>query len=204
MDDRIPHRATPTDGVRPDVPRKETPMNLAMLFRRARTLAPQALLVLVLAALLAACGTSAKAQTAKGGGSGAGGSGKPIDACALVTQAEAAALLGVAVGEPQPQTVPGLATTCSYLASGARDSRSVFVWASPQKSADGARKVFENAKRDAPTLGTTAREQAGLGDGAFWIHDQLWVRKGTVVLQFTADSEAHTQQLAGQVLKRLP
>ena len=175
-------------------------MNLAIPFRRARSLAAQALLVLALAALLAACGTSAKAQTAKGGS----GAADPIDACALVTKAEAEALLGVPVGEPQPKTVPGLATTCSYLASGARDSRSVFVWASPQKSADAARKVFDNAKRDAPTLGTTAREQAGLGDGAFWIHDQLWVRKGTVVLQFTADTEAHTQQLAGQVLKRLP
>lgn len=179
-------------------------MNVAKLFRRARSLAPQALLVLVLAALLAACGSSAKAQTAKGGGSGAGGGADPIDACALVTKAEAEALLGVPVGEPYPKTVPGVATTCNYLASGDRDSRNVFVWASPQKSADAARKFFDNAKRDAPSLGTTAREQAGLGDGAFWINGQLWVLKGKVVLAFTADTEAHTQQLAGQVLKRLP
>ena len=182
-------------------------MSVAMPIRRARSLAPQALLVLALAALLAACGASAQAQTAQGTGAGAstvGAAGTPIDACALVTKAEAEALLGVPVGEPQPKTVQGLATTCSYLASGARDSRSVFVWASPQKSADGARKVFDNAKRDAPTLGTTARDQAGLGDGAFWIHDQLWVLKGKVVLEFTADTEANAQQLAGQVLKRLP
>ena len=204
MNDRIPHRAPPTDGVRPDVPRKEFPMNVAIPFRRARSLAAQALLVLMLAALLAACGSSAKAQTATGGGSGAGGAAAPIDACALVTRAEAEALLGVPVGEPQPQTVPGLATTCSYLASALRDSRSVFVWASPQKTADGARKVFDNAKRDAPALGTTARDQAGLGDGAFWIHNQLWVLEGKVVLQLSADNEANTQKLAGQVLKRLP
>jgi hypothetical protein len=163
----------------------------------------QALLVLALAALLTACGASAKAQTAQGSG-GAGGAGKPIDACALVTRAEAAALLGTPVGEPQPKTLPGLATTCSYLASAPRDSRSVFVWASPQQTADGARKAFDNAKRDAPALGTTARDQAGLGDGAFWIHDQLWVRKGEVVLQASADNEANTQKLAGQVLMRLP
>ena len=179
-------------------------MNLAMPFRHARSLAVQALLVLMLAALLAACGTSAQAQTAKGGGSGAGGAAAPIDACALVPKPEAEALRGAPVGEPQPKAVPGLATTCNYLASAARDSRSVFVWASPQKSADGARKVFDNAKRDAATLGTTAREQAGLGDGAFWIHDQLWVLEGKVVLEFTADSEANTLKLAGQVLQRLP
>ena len=142
--------------------------------------------------------------SARTGGSGAGGAAAPLDACALVTRAEAEALLGVAVSEPQPQTVPGLARTCSYLASGARDSRSVFVWASPQKSADAARKFFDNAKRDTPTLGTTARDQAGLGDGAFWIHGQLWVLKGKVVLEFTTDNEANTLKLAGQVLKRVP
>ena len=86
-----------------------------MPLRRAQSLVPQALLVLALAALLAACGASAKAH-----------------------------------------------------------------------------------------LGTTARDRARLGDGAFWIHNQLWVLKGKVVLEFSADNEAHTQQLAGQVLKRLP
>ena len=176
-------------------------MNVAMLFRRARTLAPQALLVLVLAALLAACGSSAKAQTAKGG---AGGAGDPIDACALVTKAEAEALLGVSVGEPQPKVVGGGVATCNYLASGARDSRSVFVWANPRKTADGARTVLENTKKDAPTVGTTAREQAGLGDDAFWIDNQLWVRKGKVVVGVWADNEANTLKLAGQVLKRIP
>jgi hypothetical protein len=179
-------------------------MNVAMLFRRARTLAPQALLVLVLVALLAACGSSAKAQTAKGGGSGASGSGKPIDACALVTKAEAEALLGVPVNEPKPDTIQGVVTTCTYLASAPRDSRSVFVWVNPRQTADGARTVLENTKKDAPTLGATAREQAGLGDSAFWINNQLWVRQGKVVLGLWADTEANTQQLAGQVLKRLP
>ena len=179
-------------------------MNLAIPFRRARSLAAQALLVLMLAALLAACGSSAKAQTAKGGGSGAGGAAAPLDACALVTKAEVEALLGAPVDEPQLKTVPGVATTCSYLTSDARDSRSVFVWSSPQKSADAARKFFDNAKRDAPSLGTTAREQAGLGDAAYWIHDQLWVLEGRVVLEFTSDTEANTLKLAGQVLQRLP
>ena len=179
-------------------------MSVTMIPRpRARSLIMQALLILALAAPLSACGASAKAQPAQGSG-GTAGSGAPIDACALVTQAEAAALLGTPVGEPQPGTLPGLATSCSYLPSAPRDSRSVFVWASPQQTADGAKKVFDSAKRDAPTLGTTARDQAGLGDGAFWIHNQLWVRQGKVALQVSADNEANTQQLAVQALKRLP
>jgi hypothetical protein len=78
------------------------------------------------------------------------------------------------------------------------------VWVSPRQNADSARKFFDNAKGDAPAASTTARDQAGLGDGAFWIHDQLWVRKGEVVLQFSADNAANTQKLAVQALTRLP
>ena len=181
-------------------------MNVAMPIRRARSLAPQALLVLVLAALLAACGASAKAQTAQGSGGGAssvGAAGDSIDACALVTRTEAAALLGVPVGEAHPKTVPGGVTTCSYLSSAPRDLRQVFVWANPRQTADGARKVFDNTKKGAAE-GVAPREQAGLGDDAFWADNQLWVRKGKVVLAFSADSEANTQQLAAQVLSRLP
>ena len=51
-------------------------MTVAMLMRRAKSLAAPALLVVALAALLAACGTTAQAQTAKGTG-GANGSGTP-------------------------------------------------------------------------------------------------------------------------------
>ena len=203
MDGPIPHRTTRTTDLRPDVRRQEFHMSAMMPLPRARCLVMQALLILALAALLSACGASAKAQPAQGSG-GAGRSGAPIDACALVTKAEAAALLGTPVGEPQPKTLPGLAMSCSYLSGAPRDSRSVFVWASPHPTADGARKAFVNVKRDAPTLGTTAHDQAGLGDDAFWIHDQLWVRKGEVVLQVSADNEANTQKLAGQVLMRLP
>ena len=108
------------------------------------------------------------------------------------------------MGEPQPDTIQGVVTTCTYLADAPRDSRSVFVWVNPRQTADGARTVLDNTKKDAPTLGTTAREQAGLGDGAFWIHGQLWVLKGKVVLAFAADTEANTRTLADQVLKRLP
>ena len=61
MDGRIPHRATRTAGVRPDGRRKEFPMSAALPRPRARSLVMQALLVLALAALLAACGATATA-----------------------------------------------------------------------------------------------------------------------------------------------
>ncbi len=176
---------------------------MTMRFRRAQSLANTALLTILLAALLTACGSSANAQPGKGSG-GVGAAGATIDACALITKAEAEALLGMPVGEPTPKPINGGITTCTFLPTEARDLRQLFIWTNPRQSADSARKVFDNTKKGADPMGAPTKEEAGFGDSAFWTMNQLWILEGKVVIGLSTDSEDHTRKLAALVLQRLP
>jgi hypothetical protein len=173
--------------------------------RRAQTLAFQALFCLLLAVLLAACGSSASA----GGGaqsSSSAATNATLDACALVTRAEAETLLGVPVGEPKSEAVSKSVTTCILMPTVERDLRHLFVWYNPRPNADNAHRFFDETKAAPAKYGaaTPTRDQAGIGDSAFWLGDILWVLKGKTIISVSADNEANTAQLANLVLRRLP
>jgi hypothetical protein len=166
------------------------------------------LIVLLLVGLvLAGCGGSA---------TGASGQSGPIDACQLITKADAEAALGEAVKAPEnPITGEGLAavTSCKYTVASAPSVNNVSLIVRRLDSADAAKADFDQLKKDMePKLNVTPNDVPGLGDAAFWSGgavNQLAVLKGKVQLLIYVrgpqgiSPEATAQALATKALGRL-
>ena len=133
-----------------------------------------------------------------------------LDPCALVTEAEAAAVAGRRVSPPQRVvgTTPSGSTAPSCVYSYLDRPGAVIVGvvrddASPQD--------FEADKHQLEAAGHAGRPVAGLGDAAFQAGDFIFVRKNRVALSLAvtglptdaAQVEA-TTTLAQLVLTRLP
>ena len=111
----------------------------------------------------------------------------PVDACALLTQAQVSAVLGASVGPGQPM-MPGNHSTCSWSEPGAskgngkRVALDVFGPIGGLSPADR----FNNAKK--PVQSITKTPVTGVGDDAYFITTPglgtgLNVRKGSSVFQ---------------------
>lgn len=148
---------------------------------------------------------------------GCGGAGKPsaIDSCALITAADAQAVLGGPVKAPEkPVEGEGVAvvTSCAYR-SEASGLNHVTLIARRLDTSSSARSDFDQLKRDMePQLNVTPSDVAGLGDGAFWAGgsvNQLAVLKGNAELLIMvngsqgATPEAAARSLAEKALGRL-
>ncbi|HXO18598.1 MAG TPA: hypothetical protein VOA87_01610 [Thermoanaerobaculia bacterium] len=171
-----------------------------------RTLAAPAVRHLVaLAVLAASCGPSSQpAPTA----------GKPLDACAIFTAADAQAVLG----EPEVVEMSSFLneakgtkdpSQCGYNA-GSDPSIVLRLELRQSASPDQARSAHESARSLLATSGV--RDVAGLGDGAFWVGGgigQLHVLHGSVRLLITSqvgegkDAVATAKAVAARVLSRM-
>ncbi len=137
---------------------------------------------------------------------------KPVDACSLVTKAEAEQLLGKQVRDPD-HPLEGAATyavtSCTYRAIEGMERVSIVVIAA--SDATSARSAFELEKTQAVTqMNVTPVEVTGLGDAAFWeggMYNKLRVLAGRVGLsigitgQTTPDGKLRTA--AETAIKRL-
>jgi hypothetical protein len=163
----------------------------------------------VLGALFVACGGGDD-----GGGDGAGGQdggnppqgqggrqSGPIEACSLVTEAEAEALLGGDVGDTQ-KTPAGPFQSCGYYsASGLLN----FVQVQACRCLSGNQ--FDSSMRSgAETLGVTAKPVSGIGDKAYWLEGILWVQEGDYAINIWISapgvSAENGEQLRGDALER--
>jgi hypothetical protein len=153
------------------------------------------------------------------GGSATGASGKSgsIDACQLITKADAEAALGETVKAPEnPITGEGIAvvTSCKYTVAAAPSVNNVSLIVRRLDTAAASRKDFEQLKQDTVTkLNVTPEDVAGIGDGAIWIggiYNQLSVLHGKVQLLISvmgpqgATPDAAAKTLAAKALSRLP
>jgi hypothetical protein len=150
------------------------------------------------------------------GGSSAG-AGKAIDACKLLTQADAEAVLGGPVKAPEnPVSGEGLAvvTSCKYRVAAAPSVNNVSVIVRRLDSADAARQDFEQLKKDMePKLNVTPTDVTSVGDAAFWSGgsvNQLAVLKDKVQLLIYVNGpqsgapDTAAKTLAANALGRLP
>jgi hypothetical protein len=162
----------------------------------------QAVLACVMTAA-AMCAASARADDTP----------KPVDACRLVTKADAEKALAKPVGEPD-HPVQGAAiyavTSCSYRATSGGERVSVMVIAAGD--AKSARVAYDQEKNQAPTvMQVKPQDVAGLGDAAFWegrIYNKLRIVKGRIGLSVGISTETKPQgkvlDLAKLALSRLP
>jgi hypothetical protein len=110
-----------------------------------------------------------------------------LDPCALLTKAEAEAIVGASLGEPERQTV-GPFETCSY-----GDDAGSYVQV--QVSSDVyTQSTFDDAMQAAAEqVDIEAMPVSGLGDKAYWLAGILWVQKGDVSLNLLAQTPELTQ-----------
>jgi len=140
-----------------------------------------------------------------------------IDPCALVTKADAEAILGRSLGEPERGTI-GPFETCNYGEGTFSDNVQVQV-SSELYTLSG---FDDGMKAAAELVDAEAKPVSGLGDKAYSIGEVLYVQKGDVTLNFLVatpklteltrqgDTEAAEQQrlalatdLAAKALGRL-
>lgn len=165
--------------------------------------------VLLAGVILAGCGGSAPGPT---GGTGQSGS---IDACKLITQADAEAVLGGVVKAPEvPMSGEGVAvvTSCKYTVAAAPSVDNVTLIVRRLDGTDAAKNDFDQMKKDTATqLGVTPEDVSGIGDSAFWAGgavNELAVLKGKAELLILVKGPAAVQDaargLADKALSRLP
>jgi hypothetical protein len=152
-------------------------------------------LVAVLAvAVLAGCG-------------GSGGKASTVDACGLITAADAQAVLGGPVKAPEnPVSGEGNAvvTSCKYRAEAADLNNITLIVRRLDTPASG-KQDFDQFKKDTePKLNVTPVDVSGIGDAAFWIGgslNQLAVLKGRDQLLISVNNpQGATEQEASQTL----
>jgi hypothetical protein len=183
------------------------------------------LLALLLLAGLGAC-------RRRGGGAGRGGASSPtgapaasdegggrvvpIDACTLLTAADAEAILGGPVEKPVASghrlPVAGHSSRCAYLTS-RPPLRVVNLLVEQLATPREAASAFEQTRRISKTVsGTPPEDLAGLGERAFWEGGsiaKLHVLKGNLWLVIGCslgpglDQEAPARQTAARVLDHL-
>jgi hypothetical protein len=166
-----------------------------------------------LAVALAGCGPSSGASQAAAPGP-APRAPHAVEACALLTAADAQAALGEQevvemtsfLSEAQKQKDPA---QCGYNA-GSDPSKIVRLEVRRAASPDAASSAFDSTR--GLLAGSAPQDVPGLGDAAFWVGGslaQLHVRKGATQLIITSqpgegkDPLAAAKTLAGQALGRL-
>lgn len=160
------------------------------------------LVALLALAVLAGCG-------------GSGSKASAVDACGLITPADAQELLGGPVKAPEnPISGEGTAivTSCKYRAESA-DLNNVTLIVRRLDTQDAAKQDFDQFKKDTESkLSVTPDEVSGIGDAAFWIGgalNQLAVLKGRDQLLISVNNPQAASQLeasralAGKALARL-
>lgn len=171
---------------------------------RHRLRQPWALPLVCIAGLgLAGCGDSPDRQA--GGGSTTAD--KAVDACELVTSAEAAEALGVPAVEqerPSSSNVAMRLASCLYSAELGPRLVVLHVMARPGYSASEATDGFSAMKE---VYGETEiADVPELGDQAFWIEElrQLWLLEGTLQVGISGDiSFDQAKALAAGALGRI-
>jgi hypothetical protein len=179
-----------------------------------RALLCRILLALLLSLALAACGAPAQGPSAA-----LAGEVPALDTCALLTQADAEALLGAPVAAPSTNQAdtgdpndPRAMSQCLYHTTGdTYKSVSVLIrrGATGENAGDALQQI-----REANTLGGVMDPVVGLGDGALWNHggaaDQLNVAQGRFLVIASADlgkgvpTLEISKAVAQRVLARLP
>jgi hypothetical protein len=162
-----------------------------------RTTVVTAAILIVAASSLAAGGSGAAAA------SPTQSTPAPFDACALMTQQEAAIAVGEAVGEPKPMNppqsaMPGVSVAMCEFASAARNSLKVTVW---RPSGDSAGMFLQIYKSEC-----LKKEQLpGIGDLACWYnanHKELQVLKGSMILIFEIRRSGNATEALTTVAKK--
>ena len=134
------------------------------------------------------------AQPQRGGGS--------IDACTLVTNAEADQALGAPSKQERPAEAnhPPHLMACRYTAERGQGLAVLTILVRTGYSETEAKGTFEGTR----DLGKT-EPVSGLGDQAFWFADQLNVLKGLRSLTLTGDvRRSSAEELARKAADRLP
>jgi hypothetical protein len=103
-------------------------------------------------------------------------SGGGLDPCALVTRADAEAVLGATLGEPERQTT-GPFETCIY-----GDDAGNYVQVQVSENVYTESTFDDAMKAAAEQVDIEAEPVSGLGDKAYWLVGVLWVQKGDVTL----------------------
>ncbi len=147
--------------------------------------------LMIVATLVAACGSASVASpTPGGGGSAPAGpsasapavpavtpAGSAPAACSLLTAADAQTALGSPVGSPTANQGSGSSNNCTY-------SPEAFTGLTSRELAVLAQRSFDEAKGTTAT-GVTVTPVSGVGDDAFFFDagiagTQLYVRKGSI------------------------
>ena len=147
------------------------------------------------------------------------GNATSVDACALLSKADAEKILGQPVKDPE-SPVQGSAdfnvSSCVYhtQTGTALDRVALVVWVVASGDAAYAKTAFETDKQKVPAnYNADPVDVAGVGDAAYWVAgagNQLMVLKGTVQFSLLASTQKgdtaspEIVDLAKLVISRLP
>jgi hypothetical protein len=105
-----------------------------------------------------------------------------LDPCALLTKADAEAIVGASLGEPDMQTA-GPFETCIYT-----NDAGTYVQVQVS-SGVYTESTFDDAMQAAAEqIDIEAKPVSGLGDKAYWLSGILWVQKGDVSLNVLVET----------------
>ena len=143
-----------------------------------------------------ASGGSGSVGTSKGGQTSASSKPPDVDACSLVTRADAEAIMGKLREAPKPTVAVADEKTCSYLnMNGANVTVRIYGsdWYDIQKNLNDADKIVS---------------LPGMGEEAYYVKKSsaldLWVRKGNASLYLNGTIGLEpTKRLAAKILSRL-
>ena len=141
-------------------------------------------------------------------------SGEKVDACGLLTKADAESFLGESVGQPttsHTEAVGNIVTQCRYSST---SGKRVGLLARQAATSEQAAKIFRQARETSNELsGAAPQVVTGLGDDAYWIGGnlkQLNVLKRDVWLIITAspgngiDPLEASKTIARNIVARMP
>ena len=141
-------------------------------------------------------------------------SGEKVDACGLLTKADAESFLGESVGQPatsRTEAMGNIVTQCRYSSS---SGKRVGLLARQAATSDQAAKVFRQARDTSNELSGAAPQMiSGLGDDAYWTGGnlkQLNLLKSDMWLIITVspgngiDPLEASKVVAGKILVRMP
>ena len=162
------------------------------------------------ALLLASCSGSGTDGSSSGGATPVDqetqSTGATIDACALVTKAEAEEALGATVGEPERPAEAqfgeqGGSWSCRYVTENVTPVAVLVILVAVGPDADTMEAGYQSSKDQFPE----AQSVDGIGDDAFRIGNQLNVLSSNLYLNIGGDAELEVLvSLAQKALDRLP
>jgi hypothetical protein len=121
-----------------------------------------------------------------------------IDACTLLTKADAEQVLGSPVDEalrPVQSTEPNIVDSCEYRITGATAKDHVVLTVVLPVSGDleSAQKIFAAGRQGAQaTYGSTLPDVPGLGDSAYWVGGEgntLMMMKGSMTVSLSVSTQ---------------